>query len=87
MIRKSKKVLEAEKYIDEYILKFGNPPTYEKLAEHLGVAQNTAWYRCRKIRDKMSKINQPIRQGRYDLLEARILELENKIEQLMPTLK
>ncbi len=83
---KSKKVLETEQYIDEYTLKTGYPPTYQKLSEHFGIAESVAWYRCNKIRDKMKTSNQPIRKGRYDLLEQRIAELENKIEQLMPTI-
>ncbi len=85
MRAKSKKVIETEKYVDEYILKYGYPPTYKEIQKQFSIGAAPAYSRCTKFRDKMRVNGQPAKLGRYDLLEQRILELENKIEQLMPT--
>lgn len=53
MIGKSKKVLETENYVDEYILKHGYSPTYDNIAVHFGIAASVAYARCSKFREKM----------------------------------
>ena len=50
----TKKMLEAEQFIDEYKDKNNTPPTYEELRVFLGVAStNTAYYRVLHCRHKM----------------------------------
>ena len=83
---KSKKVIETEKWVEEYIRINRQPPTYREIQERFDLSACAAWNRCKKFRDKMKNTEQSIKLGRYDLLEQRIAELENKIEQLIPTI-
>lgn len=53
---KSKKVIETEQWVDNYILQHGYPPTYEELQVHFNLASKSAAYsRCAKFRGKMNK--------------------------------
>lgn len=54
MKHKSKKVLEAEKFVDDYTAIHGFPPTYELIAKELGISKTSAFHRCAKFRDKMN---------------------------------
>lgn len=83
---KTKKQIETEKWVDEYIEKYKYPPTYQMIKKQFKIDASAAHFRCRNFRDKMKKNGQQIKLGRYDLLEQRISELENKIEQLSPTI-
>ncbi len=53
MYRKSKKVIEREAWVDEYILLNGFPPSYNELAAHFKIGESVAWYACKKFRHKM----------------------------------
>ncbi len=53
MRHKSKKVQEAEKWVDDFIAGNGVPPTYEELAFGLNISKTAAYHRCTKFRDKM----------------------------------
>lgn len=54
MIRKSQKIIETEKVVDEYIEKNGSPPTYKVLASLLGISTTATFFRCANFRDKMA---------------------------------
>lgn len=56
---KTKKQIETEKWVDEYILKFNYPPTYQQIKEHFKIDASAAHFRCRNFRDKMRKNNIP----------------------------
>ncbi len=53
MERKSTKVKEAESWVDAYIEFNGHPPTYDILAEGLGLGKTATYARCEKFRNKM----------------------------------
>lgn len=52
----TQKMLEAEKYVDDYTQANNRPPTYEELRVFLGVvSSNTAYARLRHCRYKMKQ--------------------------------
>jgi hypothetical protein len=56
---KTKKQIETEKWVDEYIEKFNYPPTYQQIQNHFKIDASAAHFRCRNFRDKMRKNNVP----------------------------
>ncbi len=56
---KSKKVIETEIWVDEFIKTNYLPPTYEEVGKRFGISSNTAWYRCGKFRVKMRQNKTP----------------------------
>lgn len=51
---KSQKVIDTEKFVDEYILKHGGrPPSYSEISKHFGISNTAAFMRCEKFRKKM----------------------------------
>ena len=50
----SKKMIEAERYVDKYILKYGKPPTYRNVASALNLNSPCASFnRLKRYRKKM----------------------------------
>jgi hypothetical protein len=49
----SEKMLAAEKYVDRYIERFHEPPTYREVAMDLGISRTAAYERLRRYRGKM----------------------------------
>lgn len=56
MNRKSKKNIEAEKYVDDYFKENGVVPSYSQIAEHFKIGKGAAHARCRKFKSKMDKL-------------------------------
>ena len=53
----SKKVIETEHYVDDFIFKNGKPPTYQQVMEQFGLKSKSASYmRLRRYRDKMNSL-------------------------------
>ena len=50
---KSKKVIKTENFVDEYIAKYGFPPTYRQIEDFFGLSVSAAYSRCTKFRYKM----------------------------------
>lgn len=50
----TKKVGEAQKFVDQYILKHKKPPTYAIVANELGISRTAAFSRLRFYRCKMN---------------------------------
>lgn len=50
---KSKKVIETENFVDDYIKLNEHPPTYVEIQKHFNLSNCAAWHRCEKFRDKM----------------------------------
>ncbi len=54
----SKKMIEAELFIDACIAKNGQPPTYRQVQKHFGLkGVSSAYFRLRHCREKMIKRN------------------------------
>ena len=61
---KSSKVIETERWVDEYIEKHGHPPTYEEVGKQFGLGRSHSYQRCTKFRHKMwqrEKVNTVIK--------------------------
>lgn len=54
-MRKSKKVLAAEEFVNNYIKHFGEKPSYSEIADGLGISKTAAYMRCKKLRNKMKE--------------------------------
>lgn len=70
---KTKKQVETEKWVDEYIKKFNYPPTYVMIEKHFKIDASAAHFRCRNFRDKMRKNNvRPNNLNKMSIVELRI---------------
>ena len=49
------KMLEAEQYVDDYIEKNGEPPTYIIVKQHLNISGTATYARLRRYRHKMKR--------------------------------
>lgn len=54
--KRTKKQLETEKWVDEYIEKNGFPPTYAMIEDEFKIDASAAYYRCRNFRHKLRGI-------------------------------
>lgn len=57
MRQKSKKNLETEAWVDEYITQNGMPPTYQMIEKQFNLSRCAAWNRCAKFRHKMKQLS------------------------------
>jgi hypothetical protein len=60
---KTKKEVETEIWVDEYILKFRCPPTYREIEQQFNIDSSAAHFRCRNFRHKMRTNNQTTMQN------------------------
>jgi hypothetical protein len=52
-MKQTAKTIEAEEWVDRYIAKKSNAPTYQQLADGLRISKTAAYSRARGFRDKM----------------------------------
>lgn len=57
MIKKSKKNIEVETFVDNYIKEHGTPPTYATIQNEFKISRCAAYERCNKFRNKMRRCN------------------------------
>ena len=74
----TKKQLETEAWVDEYILTNGYPPTYQEIETQFSINASTAHYRCRNFREKMNQ--SPRNKKAINLKKITIIELRIAFE-------
>lgn len=87
MIRKSKKITEAENWVKDYVNKFSFPPTYIEVANGLGISQTAAHARCRYIRDQMKSHKDKMNtfKMKYEVSDEKLekfIQLKSEIDKL-----
>ena len=50
-LKPTKKTLDAEKWVNNYIKKNGHKPTYQEISNGLGISKTATFYRCRILRE------------------------------------
>lgn len=59
IMKRSKKSIETEKYVDLYIrMNDGKPPTYKELEDKFSIKHTAAYNRCKDFRNKMCQHEQ-----------------------------
>lgn len=50
----TQKTIEAEKWVDKFILDNNKPPTYDEISKGLNISKTASFHRCRFIKDKIN---------------------------------
>lgn len=53
-MKQTPKTIEAEKWVDKFILDNNKPPTYDEISKGLNISKTASFHRCRFIRDKIN---------------------------------